>query len=103
MLHHHPYHPARIPASFEAQEARARASAEARDAAFEAGHEMGMAQAEHDLVEFATKFVADPDESTDERCRRFLAEYIGHLDCSWGDLSAALANAAGLFQDDVEA
>ncbi|MCA7902886.1 hypothetical protein LGM39_26295 [Burkholderia cepacia] len=80
-----------------------RARAEARDAAYEAGHEMGMAQAEHDLAEFAKKFVADDNETTEERCRRFLAEYIGYLDCSYGDLSAALSEAAGLFQDDEAA
>lgn len=103
MLHHHRHTPARIPASYEAQEDVVRARAEARDAAYEAGHEVGMAEAEHDLVGFARKFVADPAETTDERCRRFLAEFIGRLDCSYGDLSAALAEAAGLFQDDAEA
>lgn len=100
MLHPHRHIPAHIPASFEAREGIVRARAEARDAAFEAGHELGMAEAEHDLVGFAKKFVADPAETTDARCRRFLAEYIGHLDCCYGDLSAALAEAAGLFQDD---
>ncbi|KVP90730.1 hypothetical protein WJ95_09505 [Burkholderia ubonensis] len=73
------------------------------DATFKAGHELGMAEAEAELARFARKFIADPAESTDARCRRFLAEYIGYLDCCYGDLSAALAEAAGLFQDDKEA
>ncbi|KVN72790.1 hypothetical protein WT15_27320 [Burkholderia stagnalis] len=73
------------------------------DVMFKAGHELGMAEAEHDLVGFARKFVADPAETIDARCRRFLAEYIGHLDCCYGDLSTALAEAAGLFQGDEEA
>ncbi|WP_217092147.1 hypothetical protein [Burkholderia multivorans] len=70
------------------------------DEAYREAFDAGLAQAEHDLVEFAKKFVPDPAESIDARCRRFLAEYIGYLDCSWGDLSAALASAAGLFQND---
>ncbi|CAG9225758.1 hypothetical protein [Burkholderia vietnamiensis] len=70
------------------------------DAAYEKAFNAGLAQAEHDLVEFAKKFVSRDEESLDERCRRFLAEYIGYLDCSYGDLSAALSEASGLFQGD---
>lgn len=69
------------------------------DAAYEKAFNAGLAQAEHDLTEFAKKFVADDNETTEERCRRFLGEYIGYLDCSWSDLSAALSEASGLFQD----
>lgn len=70
------------------------------DDAYREAFDAGLAQAEHDLVEFAKKFVPRDGEPIEERCRRFLAEYIGYLDCSWGDLSEALAAAAGLFQND---
>ncbi|MCA8017769.1 hypothetical protein [Burkholderia metallica] len=73
------------------------------DAMYKAGHDAGMAEAESELARFARKFVEDRAESTDTRCCRFLAEYIGHLACCYGELSAALAEAAGLFQDDTEA
>lgn len=69
------------------------------DTAYKKAFDAGLAQAEHDLAEFAMKFVADDNETTEERCRRFLAEYIGYLDCSWSDLSAALSAASGLFED----
>ncbi|WP_155635570.1 hypothetical protein [Burkholderia territorii] len=84
----------------EYRDARMQAQTERDDRHFDAGYETGMAEAEHDLVGFAKRFVADPSESTDERCRRFVAEFIGRCDCCYDELSKAIANAVGLFQDE---
>lgn len=85
----------------EYRDARMQAQSERDERQFDAGYETGMAEAEHDLVGFAKRFVADPAESTDARCRRFVAEFIGRCDCCYDDLSKAIANAVGMFQDEV--
>jgi len=85
----------------EYRDARMQDQAQRDELNFDAGYENGMAEAEHDLVGFANRFVADPNESTEARCRRFMAEFIGRCDCCYDELSKAMAKAVGMFQEEV--
>lgn len=85
----------------EYRDARMLAQQERDKYQFDAGHDLGMEEAEHEIAGFAKRFVADPTESMDARCRRFMAEFIGSCDCCYDELSKALASAVGMFQDEV--
>lgn len=69
---------------------------------FDAGYDLGMAEAEHEIAGFAKKFKADPSESMDARCRRFIAEFIGSCDCCYDELAKAVAQAVGMFEENEQ-
>ncbi|WP_175958456.1 hypothetical protein [Burkholderia sp. BCC0405] len=89
----------------EYRDARMQAQAEHEQAIFDAGHdrgyELGMAEAEHEIAGFARKFKLDPSEPMDALCRRFVAEFIGSCDCCYGELAKAVAEATGMFENEV--
>lgn len=89
----------------EYRDARVQAQAEHEQAIFDAGHDrgydLGMAEAEHEIAGFAKKFKFDPNESMDARCHRFVAEFIGSCGCCYDELAKAVAQAVGMFQDEV--
>jgi hypothetical protein len=85
----------------EYRDARMQAQAERDSQRFDAGYELGMAEAEHEIAGFAKKFKFDPNEPMDARCRRFVAEFIGSCDCCYDELAKAVAQAVGMFQDEV--
>ncbi|VWD49596.1 hypothetical protein BLA17378_08620 [Burkholderia aenigmatica] len=85
----------------EYRDARVQAQAARDDLNFDAGYNLGMAEAEHEIAGFAKKFKFDPNEPMDARCRRFVAEFIGSCDCCYDELAKAMAKAVGMFQDEV--
>ncbi|UEP31585.1 MULTISPECIES: hypothetical protein [unclassified Burkholderia] len=85
----------------EYRDARLQAQAARDELNFDAGYETGMAEAEHEIAGFAKRFIADPNETMEARCRRFMAEFIGSCDCCYDELSKALAQAVGMFQEEV--
>jgi hypothetical protein len=85
----------------EYRDARMQAQAERDSQHFDAGHDLGMAEAEHEIAGLAKRFVFDESEPMDARCRRFVAEFIGHCDCCYDELAKAVAQAVGMFQDEV--
>jgi hypothetical protein len=85
----------------EYRDARMQAQADRDSQHFDAGYELGMAEAEHEIAGFAKKFKTDRNESMDARCRRFVVEFIGSCDCCYGELAKAVAQAVGMFQDEV--
>lgn len=70
------------------------------DRMHEIGYELGMIEAEADLIGFARKFVRDPNDSPEVNARRFIVEFVGHIDCTYGDLSTAIRKATGICFDD---
>ncbi|HDR9501290.1 TPA: hypothetical protein QDC06_004586 [Burkholderia cepacia] len=85
----------------EYRAARMQAQASRDDLNFDAGYNLGMAEAEHEIAGFAKKFKADPNESMDARCCRFVAEFIGSCDCCYDELAKAVAQAVGLFEGEA--
>jgi hypothetical protein len=85
----------------EYRDARMQAQAERDSQRFDAGHELGMAEAEHEIAGFAKKFKFDPNEPMDARCRRFVAEFIDSCDCCYDELAKAVAEATGVFNGEV--
>lgn len=88
--------------SVEYWDAHMQAQAARDEVNFDTGHDLGMAEAEHEIAGFAKKFKADPNESMDARCRRFVAEFIGSCDCCYDELAKAVAQAVGMFQDNEQ-
>jgi len=85
----------------EYRDARMQAQASRDDLNFDAGYNLGMAEAEHEIAGLAKKFKFEPNESMDARCRRFVAEFIGSCDCCYGELAKAVAGAVGISQEEV--
>lgn len=72
---------------------------ERADINFDAGKELGMQEAELAIATFARQFKFDPKDSVDANARRFIGEFVGHLDNGYDDLSSAIRAATHICED----
>ncbi|MEX3614449.1 MAG: hypothetical protein VB141_12015 [Burkholderia gladioli] len=102
MLHPTPMNVRSLPGYVDVRDNRILAQQDRDDRMHDLGHELGMIEAEADLIGFARKFIRDPNDSPEVNARRFIAEFVGRIDCTYGDLSTAIRKATGICCDDED-
>lgn len=86
----------------EYRDARMKAQADRDGHNFEAGHELGVEETVAELVREIKSCKTDPTDTIETRSRQLIALLCGKLDFCYGEISQALAEAVGMFQDDPE-
>jgi hypothetical protein len=87
----------------EYRDARMQAQADRDERMFDAGHEQGMSEAEHDLAECARKCMIGAPDDNAEKLRYFIARFVGYLDSyNYDKLSTAIRETTGVCKDDDE-